>query len=98
MLRSFNAPQTLALVSAITAATFLGGLALFLTSGVVDARAEPVTKAAVQKADAKGDRLPVLQKGAACSSRDWPNYEPRCQFDMRRPFGKMPTVRIIALR
>ena len=77
-LRSFNAPQTLALVSAITAATFLGGLALFLTSGVVDARAEPVTKAAVQKADAKGDRLPVLQKGSGLlvAYMIGQNYEP----------------------
>jgi hypothetical protein len=79
-------------------ATFLGGLAVFLISGVLDARAKPVTTVAVQQTQGKGDRLPILQKGAACSSRGWPNYEPKCQFDMRRPLAAMPTVRIIALR
>jgi hypothetical protein len=79
-------------------ATFLGGLAVFLISGVLDARAQPVIKVAFAQTQSKGDRLPVLQKGAACSSRAWPNYEPSCQFDLRRPWAYMPTVRIIALR
>jgi hypothetical protein len=100
MFRSFSAPPTttVASVSAVMTATFLGGLAAFLISGVPDARAKPVTQVAVQQTHGKGDRLPTLQKGAACSSRGWPNYEPRCQFDMRRPWADMPTVRIIALR
>lgn len=80
------------------AVTLLGGLAVGLISGVSDARAKPVTEVAVEQTQAKGDRLPVLQKGAACSSRAWPNYEPSCQFDTRRPFDEMQTVRIIALR
>jgi hypothetical protein len=69
---------------------------VFFTSDAV--RAELVIKATVQQTHGMGDRQPVLQKGAACSSRAWPNYEPRCQFDKRRPFGEMPTVRIIVLR
>jgi hypothetical protein len=84
-------------ISAIAAATVLGGLAVVFIAGVSDAKAKPVTEVAVQTL-AKGDRLPVLQKGAACSTRAWPNYEPICQFDVRRPFGEMPIVRIIALR
>ena len=100
MVRSFSAPlaTTVASVSAVMTATFLGGLAVFLISGVPDARAKPVTKVAVEQTQGKGDRLPVLQKGSACSSRAWPNYEPSCQFDLRRPWADMPTVRIIALR
>src|SRR5579862_1005668 len=100
MFRSFSAPlvTTIASVSAIMAATFLGGLTVVLISGVSDAKARPVIGLAVQETHAKGDRLPVLQKGAACSSRAWPNYEPSCQFDIRRPFDEMRTVRIIALR
>lgn len=96
MFRSFSAPTTFAWVSAITVATFLGGLVVFLTSGAV--KAELVTKAAVQQAKEKAAQQPALQKGAACSSRAWPNYEARCLFDMRRPFDEVPTVRIIVLR
>jgi hypothetical protein len=100
MFRSFRAPRatTVASVSAVMTATFLGGLAVFLMSGVLDATAKPVTQVAVAQTQSKGDRLPVLQKGAACSSRGWPNYEPSCQFDLRRPWVDMPAVRIIALR
>jgi hypothetical protein len=100
MFRSFSAPLVTAVASAsaIMAVTFLGGLTVFLISGVSDAKAKPVTPTAVEQTQAKGDRLPVLQKGATCSSRAWPNYEPNCQFDMRRPFGEMRTVRVIALR
>jgi hypothetical protein len=100
MFRSFSRPlgTTVASVSAIMTVTFLGSLAVFLVSGVADARAKLVTKVEVQQTQGKGDRLPILQKGAACSSRGWPNYEPSCQFDMRRPWADMPTVRIIALR
>jgi len=96
MFRSFSIPATFAWIIAIIAATFFGGVTVFLTSNAV--KAELVTKAALQQTEANGDPPPVLQKGAACSSRAWPNYEPRCQFDKRRPSGEMPTVRIIAIR
>jgi hypothetical protein len=100
MTRPSNTPllTTIASVSAIMAVTFLGGVTVVLLSGVSDAKAKPVTEVAVQETHAKGDRLPVLQKGAACSSRAWPNYEPNCEFDIRPPFGEMRTVRTIALR
>lgn len=100
MFRSFSAPaiQTLAWAGTITGALCIGSIAVCLISQAGRARAEPLTKAEVHLTHAKGDRLPVLEKGAPCSSRAWPYYEPRCQFDLRRPFGDMPTVRIIALR
>jgi hypothetical protein len=48
---------------------------------------------------AKADRLPQLLTGAACSARGWPNYEQRCQFDLRRPADALSrTVRVIAMR
>jgi hypothetical protein len=96
MFRTFSVPSTLALIIAMAATTSLVGLVVFLTSDAV--KAELVTEAAVQQSEAKGDRQPVQQKGAACSSRAWPNYEPRCLFDKRRPFAEMPAVRFIALR
>jgi hypothetical protein len=45
----------------------------------------------------KGDRLPALVKGAACSAPVWPNYDARCLFDMRRPVGEVRTVRVVDL-
>ena len=81
-------------IGAITVAT----LVTVLLSGVPAVKAEPQIEAATQLALAKADRLPLATKGAACSSRGWPNYEAICQFDLRRPAGETRTVRIIALR
>lgn len=47
---------------------------------------------------AKADRLRVPAKGAACSVHGWPDFEPKCQFDLREPGGTARTVRVIALR
>jgi hypothetical protein len=96
MFSSLSIRSSFAWMVAIIAASFFGGLVVFLTSDAV--RAELVIKATVQQTQGMGDRQLVLQKGASCSSRAWPNYEPRCQFDKRRPFDEMPTVRIIVLR
>jgi hypothetical protein len=96
MFRSFSTTTTFAWVIAITGATFFGGLVVFLSSDAV--KAELVTKAAIQQTNAKDAQQPALQKGVACSSRPWPNYEARCLFDKRRPLGELPTIRIIVLR
>ena len=100
MFRSSSPTQitTVASVSAIVAASTFVGLAVFLLSGVPAAKAEAETRVTVQQAPAEDIRLPVFVKGAACSSLGWPNYEPSCQFDMRRPGDEMRTVRIVALR
>jgi hypothetical protein len=100
MLRSFSARliTTIASASAIIATICIGGVGVFLISGADNAKAEPLTKLVVHRTYGKGDRLPVLKRGADCSPSGWPYYEPNCQYDMRRPFGQMPTVRVIALR
>jgi len=41
-------------------------------------------------------RVPI--RGAACSLRGWPDFEPKCQFDVRVAVGDARTVRVIALR
>jgi hypothetical protein len=79
------------------AATCIGGFAI-LWSGVLEVRAEPQVETALHQLHAKADRLPVVVKGAACSTRGWPHYEQKCQFDRRRPAGDVQTVRIIAVR
>jgi hypothetical protein len=99
MIKSIRAPLGTAVtsISAILAATLAGGLAVLLP-GVPEVKAEPQATGAVSQAHSKTDRLPILAKGAACSSLGWPDYEQRCQFDMSRPADEMRTVRIIALR
>jgi hypothetical protein len=82
--------------TAVLVATLAGGLAVLLP-GMPDVKAGPQAKAAaVDQARPKADRLPILPKGAACSSPGWPNDERTCQFDIRRPANEMRTV--IALR
>jgi hypothetical protein len=45
----------------------------------------------------KADRLPVPIKGIGCSQHAWPNIDPKCQYDLRKPAGDVRAVRIIAL-
>jgi hypothetical protein len=45
---------------------------------------------------AKALRVPM--KGPACSLQNWPNYQAKCQFDVREAAGEARAVRIIALR
>jgi len=81
----------------VIAAALIGGVAV-LWSGLLEVRAEPQAAVALHQLAAKGDRLPGVAKGAACSLLGWPHYEQSCQFDKRRPAGDMRTVRIIAIR
>jgi hypothetical protein len=98
MLKSAHRPLVTQIVSAsiVLAVTLVGGFSAVSLSGVSEVKAEPVTRAGVSST--KGDRLPVLSKGTACSSLGWPHYEQSCQFDMRRQANDLRTVRVISLR
>ncbi len=86
-------------ITAVATAGLAAGVVVVLTSGVPEAKADTLVLLAPQhQSNAKSDRIPALLKGAACSSRGWPHYEPRCQFDLRRPANEARTVRVIALR
>jgi hypothetical protein len=85
-------------ITAVTGAAVVASLAIFFTSGMPEAKAEPQVDPGPQHQFAKGNRLPVLAKGAACSSHGWPYFEQSCQFDLRRPADQVRTVRVIALR
>jgi hypothetical protein len=87
---------TARLIAAVAAAAFAASFAVFLTSAV-PARAEIQVQGALQPR-VKGDRLPALARGAACSLRSWPYYDRSCRFDLRKPASETPSVRIIALR
>jgi hypothetical protein len=94
MLKSIAAKS----IMVIASASLVAGLAVFLASFVPEAHAAVQGDAPVAQPHAKGDRLPNLAKGAECSSRGWPYYEQRCQFDLRRSADETPVVRMIVLR
>ena len=84
-------------VTVATAATIAAGVAIFMTVAP-QAKAPPqATSAVVEHVLAKGDRLRPLVKGAACSTRSWPNYEQTCQFDMRTSADHVRPVRMLDL-
>ena len=85
-------------VTAMAAAALLAGLAVLFAAIVPEARAETQVDGSLHPSYAKGDRLPAVEMGAACSAHGWPNYEQSCQFDLRRPAHEARAVRIIALR
>jgi hypothetical protein len=83
-------------LSAAAAAALIGSLAAFLTPVAPQARADTQAEApALPRATSKGDRLPQLVTGRACSSKAWPNYDRGCQFDLRRSVDNVRAVRIV---
>ena len=62
------------------------------------AKEEAQMAAVVHQPLAKADRLPVRTRGAACSSRSWPDYDQDCVFDLRSPAHTARTIRVVALR
>jgi len=98
MLKSVTAK----LITAVAAAALVAGLAVSVPSVAPEAKAESPAKIVLQPdanaTDGKSAGLPVQVKGPACSEQSWPNYDPSCQFDLRRPDGAPRTVRVIVLR
>ena len=80
-----------------TVAAAIAGLFVFATAAAPKANVHDNTRPLPQAA-AKGDRLPLHVKGAACSRHGWPDFELKCQFDLRRAANEAQTVRVIALR
>jgi hypothetical protein len=85
------------MIGTVAAASLATGLTVFFTSVAPEAKADSAALNSVHLSSAKGDRLPILSKGSACSVQAWPNYDRRCQFDMRSDKDAR-LVRIIALR
>ena len=75
----------------VTFAAAIAGLFVFATAAAPKANTSVDT---LSRDSTKGDRLHV----PACSKYGWPNFEPRCQFDIRNPESEARTVRVIALR
>ena len=79
----------------IAAAVFVASVIAFAVTAAPAANDGAATP---PQPSAKTDRLHVPVKGTACSMHGWPNFEPKCQFDLREPAGEARTIRIIDLR
>ena len=81
----------------IVAAALAAGVVASATSAAPRAQIATSTQRPPQSF-AKANRPPVASKGAACSQNGWPNYEGKCQFDVREPDATARTVRVVAFR
>jgi hypothetical protein len=88
MLRVFSVQS----MTVVAAAALLGSVAAFFTPIAPVAMAQPAPGA-----HAKGDRLPRLVTGSACSAQSWPNFDQKCRFDLRRSADDMRAVRVVSL-
>ena len=88
------------IVRMAAAALVAGAIALAITAAPAanDASVRQAQDVKQLQTVARADRLRVPVKGTACSVHAWPNFEPKCQFDVREPAGEARTVRVIALR
>jgi hypothetical protein len=75
-------------------AAALAGLFVFATTAMPNVTA-PVTPP--PQASVLAYPLPLQGAGTACSQHGWPNFEQRCQFDLRKRANDGRTVRVIAL-
>lgn len=76
----------------VAASALLAALVVFVLPAGPKAEAKPIASHLANVA-----RPLVVARTSPCNLTNWPNYEPSCQFDLRRP-GAVPAVRIIALR
>jgi hypothetical protein len=83
------------LIISMAAAAGIAGLFVFVTAAAPKASASLNTPPPIST---KTDRLPLRANGAACSQHGWPDFERRCQSDVRNAASEARTVRVIALR
>ena len=86
---------TVQAIIAIAAAAAVAGVAVVIMPGAP--QAQTGIEHALPQSHPKGDRLPLLVTGSACSLHSWPNYDASCQFDFRRSAGDVRTVRVLGL-
>ena len=89
------------LIRMTAAIAIVGVIALAVTAAPAAkeyaARGEGVQDALTQPF-AKADRLRVPVRETACMQQNWPNFESKCQLDLRETAGTARAVRVIALR
>lgn len=96
LIRDLQGARLLNPIIKIAVAATIAGAVVFLTDAApTNAPAEGTNALPLA---VKGDRLPLVTRGTACSKHGWPNFEQRCQYDFRQPPQETQTVRVIALR
>jgi len=93
MFRFFSAQS----ITAAVMAALVGSVAAFLTPIAPPAIAHSGANSTIQRIHPKGDRLPRLLTGSACSTRSWPAFDQKCQFDLRRSADDVRQVRVVSL-
>jgi hypothetical protein len=91
----FRLRSTQSIAAGVTAA-LIASCAALLTP-IVPAAARVDAEISIQTGLKKGDRLPSLVTGSACSAQSWPNFDQKCQFDLRRPADDVRRVRVVSL-
>ena len=87
------------IVRMAAAAGIAGAIAFAITASPGPHDPGPHVKAATgQPHVSEAGRLRVPVKGNVCSVHGWPNFESKCQFDLREPAGEARIVRVIALQ
>jgi hypothetical protein len=96
----FNPIASKPVVRMAAAALVAGAIAFAITAAPAANDFAPTQAQDIKQPStiAMADRLRVPVKGTACSAHAWPNFEPKCQVDLREPGGEARTVRVIALR
>lgn len=74
-------------IARMAAAATVAGLFVFLTSAAPESNVADAKQALSQDA-----------KGTACSRHGWPEFEPSCQFDLRKPASAARSVRVLGVR
>ena len=88
--------KPIARMVAVASVATVVAFAVMASANPVGSQAQEAT--AQPGASANTGRLRVPTRGNACSVHGWPNFEPKCQFDLREPAAEARTVRVIALR
>jgi len=82
----------------IAAATCVAGAVALAVLASRNANAGSQVQEMATQAYALAGQLRVPMRGNQCSVHGWPNFEPKCQFDLRVPDGGVRIIRVIALR
>jgi len=85
-------------MAAVACAGSIVALAIVASPGANELGSQVRDVATQTDASATSAGIAVPVKGNGCSVHGWPNFEPKCQFDLREPAAEARTIRVIALR
>jgi len=81
----------------MAAAVLIAGTVAFAVSAAPAANGREIKENSARPL-VKAGQLRVTLTGAGCSLHGWPDYETKCQFDVRQADGNARIVRVLAPR